>query len=118
MSKLSLLIPLIFVLSACGGNHFDQSHLTDKGPVPPAFGCTADALTALNDLTDLCGRDLSEDVDKDLCLTRAAAYQQKYPDVVCNLEGETIVTAQLIDEAVEAIEDEDQTLIDSGIFDE
>lgn len=118
MDKKLLYIPFLLMLTACGGNHFDQNHLTDKGPVPAAFGCTADALSALNDLTDLCGRDLSEETDKALCLTRAANYQEKYPNVVCNLEGETIVTAQVIDEAVETIEDEDQALIDSGIFDE
>ncbi len=118
MDKVLLYTSILFLLSACGGNHFDQNHQTDKGPTPAAFGCTAEALTAFNDLTDLCGRDLSEEADKDLCFARAAAYQKKYPDVVCNLEGETIVTTQLIDEAIETIEDEDQELIDSGIFDE
>lgn len=122
--KISLLI--LFLASCSQGNHFDEPHLIDVGNGGagiPSENCTDEALVALNNVTSLCDRDLSTAADKELCVSGTEAYRQDYPNVICNLEGEVVITEKFIEEELSPTPTQEQSdpvqeLIDSGFFDE
>ena len=127
MKTLCAVSLLILCLACCGKkSHFDDSHLIDVGNGGegiPSENCTDEALVALNNVTSLCDRDLTGAADRALCVTGTEAYRKDYPNVICNLEGEVVVTEKFIEEELSpevAIEEKDpvQELIDSGFFDE
>ena len=129
MKTLWMLSLSILFLAACSeDSHFDDTHLVDVGNGGsgiPSENCTDEALIALNNITSLCDRDLSSTADKDLCVSGTEAYRQEYPNVICNLEGEVVVTEKFIEEELSPVSEADpqkkdpvQELIDSGFFDE
>jgi hypothetical protein len=118
---------LAFFVTACGReSHVDDSHLIDignGGSGIPSEGCTDAALISLNNTTALCDRDLSAADDKELCVSSTEAYRKNFPDVICNLEGEVIITEKFIEEELSPATDPEektplQELIETGIFDE
>lgn len=114
-----LLLATLSALTGCSGNHFDADHLLSDEIKSQSVGCTPEALTALNSVTEVCGKVLTEQSDKDLCVKSAKDYKVNYPGVVCNLEGEVVVTSTFIDDSVlDPLESEEEKLINSGIFDE
>ncbi len=103
--------------------HFEDSHLVDVGAAGsgiPSEGCTDEALIALNEVTSVCDRDLTTDQAKELCASSTEDYKIAFPNVVCNLEGEVVVTEKFIEEELEPIVEEKdplQEFIESGVFD-
>ncbi len=120
LATIFLLSPLL----GCGGSHIDEGHLiSDEVEVQAGGGgCTPEAITALNAMTEICSESLVGQTDSTKCVEAAEKFKVDYPGVVCNLEKEVIITSQFIDEEIlETVKEpltEKERLIEAGFFDD
>lgn len=124
-AQIFLIVIVTAFLFGCSGSHIDEGHLagpTDEEIKTKGKGCTSEAITALNSMTEICSETLSNQTDKASCVEAAENFKADYPGVVCNLEAETIVTSTFIDEeilpAARNPQTEAERLTEMGFFDE